>query len=115
MKYNAPEGCTGISVGGEQFNVDENGQIEVPDNGDYHSLLAPHGFKPVPAKAKTADEIAAELKALEDAEAEAKAKAEAEAAAKAATGENSGETKEVANTAAKPSTKKAAAKAATGE
>lgn len=97
MKYNAPEGCTGISVGGEQFNVDGNGQIEVPDNGDYHALLAPHGFKPAP------------VKALEDAEAEAKA------AAKAATGDNSGETKEVANTAEKPSTKKAAAKAATGE
>lgn len=109
MKYNAPEGCTGISVGGEQFNVDGNGQIEVPDNGDYHALLAPHGFKPAPVKAKTDEEIAAELKALEDAEAEAKA------AAKAATGDNSGETKEVANTAEKPSTKKAAAKAATGE
>lgn len=46
MKYQAPEGCTGISVGGEQFNVDEKGQIDVPA-GDYHALLAPHGFTPV--------------------------------------------------------------------
>ena len=50
MKYNAPSGCTGISVGGEQFNVDKSGQIEVPDGGNYGVLLAPHGFKPVPAE-----------------------------------------------------------------
>jgi len=89
MKYQAPEGCTGISVGGEQFNVDNKGQIEVPENGDYHSLLAPHGFKQV---ALTAEDIAATTKAAEaaaKAEAKAQAKAaaaEAEAAAKAAAG-----------------------------
>lgn len=65
MKYKAPEGCAGISVGGEQFNVDENGLIEVPDGGDYGQLLAPHGFviapvveevaaKPTAKKAKAA-------------------------------------------------------------
>ena len=48
MKYQAPENCPGISVGGEQFNVDDNGQITVPDGGNYGELLAPHGFTPVP-------------------------------------------------------------------
>lgn len=46
MKYKAPEGCSGISVGGEQFNTDEQGFITVPDNGDYHAMLEPHGFAP---------------------------------------------------------------------
>ena len=46
MKYKAPEGCSGISVGGEQFNTDEQGFITVPDNGDYHAMLEPHGFTP---------------------------------------------------------------------
>ncbi len=49
MKYKAPEGCPGVSVGGEQFNTDENGFVTVPDGGDYAALLAPHGFTPAPA------------------------------------------------------------------
>ena len=48
MKYKAPEGCHGVSVGGEQFNTDKKGFITVPDEGDYHALLAPHGFVPAP-------------------------------------------------------------------
>lgn len=80
MKYDAPEGTTGVSVGGEQFNVDDNGQIEVPDTGDYHALLAPHGFTQAKAEQPKA-ETAAEKKAREKAEKDAaKAAAEAEAA-----------------------------------
>lgn len=93
MKYQAPEGCTGISVGGEQFNVDDKGQIEVPETGDYHSLLAPHGFKQV---ALTAEEIAAATKA-----AEAAAKAEAKAQAKAAADAKKAEEAAAAEAAAK--------------
>ena len=48
MKYEAPAGCNGVSVGGEQFNTDAEGFITVPDDGDYAALLAPHGFTPVP-------------------------------------------------------------------
>lgn len=80
MKYKAPEGCTGISVGGEQFNVDEKGHIKVPDNGDYHALLAPHGFVPVAAAEQAKAETAAEKKAREKAE---KLAAEAAAAEQA--------------------------------
>lgn len=114
MKYQAPEGSTGISVGGQQFNVDENGLIEVPDDGDYHAMLAPHGFVQVKAKAKTAEEIAADLLALQEAEAaaakaaaEAQAKADAEAAA--ATKAAEAEAKKAAKAA------EAAAKAAAGK
>lgn len=81
MKYQAPEGCSGVSVGGEQFNVDDNGHIEVPDDGDYHGLLAPHGFTPAPQAKKSEAELAAEAEAKAKAEAEAKAQADAEAKA----------------------------------
>lgn len=80
-KYQAPEGCTGISVGGEQFNVDEKGQIDVPA-GDYHSLLAPHGFKPVIEPAAAAEPVKAPAKkaaakvAANDSQAETAAAAE---------------------------------------
>lgn len=46
MFFNAPKDCSSCSVGGEEFTVDENGQIEVPDSGDYIAMLAPHGFTP---------------------------------------------------------------------
>jgi len=41
-----PEGTVSVSVGGEQYNVDDNGQITVPDG--QAALLLPHGFTPVP-------------------------------------------------------------------
>lgn len=81
MKFKGPENVTSISVGGECFNVGDDGLIETPDNGEYASLLAPHGFLPhfeAAAAGKTKAETAAEKKAREKAE---KAAAEAEAAA----------------------------------
>jgi hypothetical protein len=54
-KFQCPEGTTSVSVGGEQYNADENGQIDAPDN--VAGLLEPHGFKRVPAK-KAADKPA---------------------------------------------------------
>lgn len=79
MKFKGPEGATSISVGGECFNVGDDGLIETPDNGEYASLLAPHGFVPhvvAAAAEQTKPETAAEKKAREKAE-----KAAAEAAA----------------------------------
>jgi hypothetical protein len=46
MKFKGSKDSTGVSVGGQYFPA-KKGVIEVPDNGDYASLLAPHGFKPV--------------------------------------------------------------------
>lgn len=54
MKFKAPEGCTGISVGGEFFTVNEKGLIEVPDDGNYAAMLAPHGFEHVQPAAEPA-------------------------------------------------------------
>lgn len=54
MKFKGPENVTSISVGGECFNVGEDGLIETPDNGEYASLLAPHGFEPHLATAPAA-------------------------------------------------------------
>jgi hypothetical protein len=34
-KYKAPEGVTGINIGGQQFNADEKGVIAIPDEGSY--------------------------------------------------------------------------------
>ncbi|OVE46695.1 hypothetical protein [Chromobacterium violaceum] len=48
-KFQCPEGTTSVSVGGEQFNADDHGQIDAPDNAA--GLLEPHGFKRVPEKA----------------------------------------------------------------
>lgn len=49
-KFKAPDGCNGISVGGEFFQVGDDGCVSVPDDGNYGSLLAPHGFTPVADK-----------------------------------------------------------------
>lgn len=80
MKFKGPKETTSISVGGECFNVGDDGLIETPDNGNYASLLAPHGFEPhfveAAAGEQTKAETAAEKKAREKAE-----KAAAEAAA----------------------------------
>lgn len=48
-KFQCPEGVHSVSVGGEQYNADEHGQIDAPDNTA--GLLEPHGFKRVPEKA----------------------------------------------------------------
>ena len=47
-KYTAPPGADGINVGGEQFNVDKDGTISVPDTGDYDGLLRGAGYLPAP-------------------------------------------------------------------
>lgn len=57
-KFQCPEGTTSVSVGGEQFNADENGQIDAPDS--LGPLLEPHGFKRAPeAAAPAADDAPA--------------------------------------------------------
>lgn len=71
MKFKGPEGTTSISVGGECFNVGDDGLIETPDNGNYASLLAPHGFEQhfeAAAAEQTKAETASEKKAREKAE-----------------------------------------------
>ena len=50
-KYKAPAGSAGINVGGQHFNVGADGCIDVPDEGNYGALLAPHGFVPVQTSA----------------------------------------------------------------
>jgi hypothetical protein len=35
MKFKAPQGHTGINIGGQQFNVDGRGEITLPDQGIY--------------------------------------------------------------------------------
>ncbi|OQS41136.1 hypothetical protein [Chromobacterium haemolyticum] len=42
VKFKCPEGVSSVSVGGEQFNADEDGFIEAHDN--LAGLLEPHGF-----------------------------------------------------------------------
>jgi hypothetical protein len=57
MKLQGPKGCNGASVGGQFFQADDNGVIDVPDDGNYLSALAPHGFTLAvekPAKGKKA-------------------------------------------------------------
>lgn len=49
-KWKAPENCSGVNVGGEQFNVGDDGCIETPDDGDYGAALLAHGFEPFVAK-----------------------------------------------------------------
>ncbi|MCL2658769.1 MAG: hypothetical protein FWD62_15440 [Betaproteobacteria bacterium] len=58
MKLQGPKGCGGASVGGQFFQADKNGVIEVPDEGGYAAMLAPHGFAPIVGvtPAKKADE-----------------------------------------------------------
>jgi hypothetical protein len=46
MKYIPTEGMTSCSVGGATFNVGDDGLFDLPDDGNYASLLAPHGILP---------------------------------------------------------------------
>lgn len=41
-RYKAPAGETGINIGGQQFNADANGEIELPDDGGY---VLPEGYQ----------------------------------------------------------------------
>ncbi|MGR2663671.1 hypothetical protein ACUXVY_18965 [Chromobacterium haemolyticum] len=41
-KFKCPDGVSSVSVGGEQFNADDEGFIEAHDN--LAGLLEPHGF-----------------------------------------------------------------------
>ena len=47
MKLQGPKGTTGASVGGQFFQANKRGVITVPDDGEYASTLAPHGFAPI--------------------------------------------------------------------
>lgn len=72
-KYVAPKGTQGIHIGGAYFAVDKDGLIDLPEGGEYKSLLpaeyvpyeAPvtDGVYPpaaAPAAAEVADKVAAE-------------------------------------------------------
>lgn len=49
MKYQAPPNIRGsISVGGENIQIAEDGSFELPDHGDYMSIL-PFGCQMLPA------------------------------------------------------------------
>lgn len=79
MKFKGPEGTNSISVGGECFNVGDDGLVETPDNGNYASLLAPHGFVQQPtAEAEAEKPTAKSGRKAKAAEAEAAAVADAE-------------------------------------
>ena len=43
MRYQSPPEMYGINIGGEQFNADSSGCINLPE-GNYASLLLPLGF-----------------------------------------------------------------------
>lgn len=68
-KYVAPKGTQGIHIGGAYFAVDKDGLIDLPDSGEYKSLLpaeyteyvAPvtDGTYP-PAVVEVADKVVAE-------------------------------------------------------
>jgi len=47
MKIQCPEGVCSLSIGGEEFTVNKHGVAELPDTGDYLSLL-PAGFSVIP-------------------------------------------------------------------
>lgn len=57
-KMKAPEGCTGCSFNGEEFEVDKDGNVDVPEEAV--AELSSHGFvtdptansAPKPAKKK---------------------------------------------------------------
>lgn len=70
-KFKGPEGITSVSVGGEEFNVDKDGCISVPDSIEgAHVALASHGFVGVadPAAEKAAAKAAVQAaKAATDA------------------------------------------------
>ncbi len=50
LKYKAPENGTSINIGGEQFNVGDDGCIDLPEGGDYHAILTSHGYTPFVAE-----------------------------------------------------------------
>lgn len=50
-KLKAPENSTGCSFDGVEYDVDEKGFVEVPDEA-VESLLS-HGYSPAPAEVKT--------------------------------------------------------------
>ena len=72
IKLKAPEGFTDVSFGGQSYEVDENGIVEVPVESA--QFLYQFGFGNVAEEAEKA-KAEAERKAAEEAE---KAKAEAE-------------------------------------
>jgi hypothetical protein len=84
-RLKAPEGTTNVSYGGENYQVGDDGIIEVPETAV--QTLREFGFEQAPAQAEIpAPEPSkpltkAELKALAQAQAEAEAQAQAEAQA----------------------------------
>ena len=55
MKFKGEAGTTGISVGGQFFQADADGVVEVPDDGNYAQALAPFGFVPAPKATPAAE------------------------------------------------------------
>ena len=85
MKFQGPKDTGGASIGGQFFPADENGVIEVPDDGEYASALAPHGFYVMPPEAAPAAEGAKTKKSKKaDSEATEEAAPAAEGAEKTA-------------------------------
>lgn len=49
-KYKVPDGGTSVSVGGETYEANKRGVVEVPDEASHDDLLS-HGFTLVVGKA----------------------------------------------------------------
>lgn len=98
MKLKAPANMTGISIGGEQYNVDAGGFINLPENFDI-SILRSHGFDNTATVPPTAAEAAAQAAQAAD-DAEAAFKAAKVAAIEAAKNAKAVETAQAAEAAA---------------
>jgi hypothetical protein len=48
MKFQAPENCYEANIGGEKFEVNDDGHIDAPDH--HADTLKAHGFTVVPDK-----------------------------------------------------------------
>lgn len=57
-RYKAPIGTDGINIGGQQYNTDVNGEIELPDDG---SFTLPDGYEKASISLAAADAIPPEV------------------------------------------------------
>lgn len=52
-RFQAPDDVEhGIDIGGEHFTLDDHGVVEVPEEGNYATLLLSAGFVPITPEAK---------------------------------------------------------------
>ena len=70
MKFQAPENCGGVSVGGEFFAADENGVITISNGVANVADLASHGYVPIYEKEEVVEEVVKENLTPETAETE---------------------------------------------